>query len=838
MLSGSLDSIDAREFGIGPTPIDSPAQEVKLEPGSARLPAGPVTLDLDGVWEMADGGDEAQRLAGPWPDAIPAVVPGSVHTALVAAGRIPDPKVGRNDAIAHEMSFHTWWLRRTFARPAGAHGEKLIFDGVAIRCTVWLNGERLGSHDGMFGGPEFDVAGKLKPENTLVVKLDPAPGDPKQWDNPGWRQTVVFNNVWGWHYSSIPALGIWRPARIQGSATVGLGHPFVVTHDAKAGVMDLVTNLHAAASFSGTLAGCVLPETFKGRRYHFSLQVKGGAGECPVHVRFAIPDPHIWWPNGLGKHPVYRLQLTFQPEGEGIPDRAEATFGIRTVQMAPLPGGPRPGLYNWTFVINGRPIFVKGSNWCTMDSSMDFSRARYDRYLSFAELQHIQMLRCWGSGMPETNDFYDLCDRKGIMVLQEWPTAWNSQDVQPYDVLAETIRLNTLRLRNHPSLVMWGAGNESSAPFGKAIDMMGRDAHKLDGTRPFHRAEPWGGSSHHYNCWWGREPLDNNLTMTASFWGEFGLASMPVYESVERYLPAGEKDLWPAPPDGSLAHHTPKFNTAQDLDRLLQYAGYFSACKTMGRFIVASQIAQAVGIRTTLERARTRWPECTGALYYKMNDNYPAASWSCIDWYGAPKIAQFFFRSAFAPLHACVLPDHTSVEGKSASLPVFLLDDSDALKGARWEVRVRAFDGQLAEMKSQVFRGQGSIARVKSLGVFGLNMQQSSAAPLFVVVDLFTNGVAVDRAYYFLNYEAEKDSLFNIPRTTVVLHVRDGQAVVTNEGKMPAVAVAVQRPGHADTFTATDNYLWLDTGESRAIPVNEVSGLEVGAWNADSRPGS
>ena len=172
---------------------------------------------------------------------------------------------------------------------------------------------------------------------------------------------------------------------------------------------------------------------------------------------------------------------------------------------------------------------------------MDFSRERYERFLDIAASQHVQMLRAWGSGMPETDDFYDLCDRKGIMVIQEWPTAWNSHLEQPYPALEETVRLNTLRIRNHPSLVILSGGNESGNPFGPAIDMMGRYAMELDGTRAFHRGEPWGGSQHDYNCWWGRQPLDYNLKMQADFYGEFGIASMPRYESVQRYLPALEK---------------------------------------------------------------------------------------------------------------------------------------------------------------------------------------------------------------------------------------------------------------------------------------------------------
>jgi beta-mannosidase len=401
-------------------------------------------------------------------------------------------------------------------------------------------------------------------------------------------------------------------------------------------------------------------------------------------------------------------------------------------------------------------------------------------------------------------------------------------------MLEETVRLNTLRLRNHPSLVMWGAGNESPNPFGLAIDMMGRLSIELDGSRAFHRGEPWGGSIHNYNCYWGRQHLDHNLGMTTDFFGEFGLACMPMYESVQRYLPDDEKGLWPPSPDGSFAYHTPIFNTRDDVSRLTQYAQYFvSEDCSMEEFTVGSQLSQATGVRHPLELARTRWPQCAGALYYKMNDNFPAASWACADWYGAPKIGHYIFQDAFAPLHACVILSRLNFEGTPVELPVYLLDDANALEGTEWQVVVRAVDSHLQEVKRQGFSGQGSVTAPLRLGEFPLSFEETDSSPLLIVAEVLKDGQVADRTFYWSNYEAVKGCLFSLPQTTLQMSVTGNQVTVTNTGDLPAVAVNVAQPGHLDTFTVSDNYFWLDAGESWTVEVNDTDGLTVGAWNVD-----
>ena len=838
----SMNALDREAFAPRFTPWDPEPEDIALSTESVAHPAGARRLSLDGEWQLAEGGKLSDRLTGAWDDSIPAQVPGSVHTALVEAGRIPETTFGRNQIIARQESFKTWWMRCDFARPADMVGEMLLFGGVANRCTVWLNGRMLGSHEGMFGGPDFNIAGRLQERNTLVLRLDPVPFeiDVNRAFNPdsndSWKRTVVFNNVYGWHYSNLQSLGIWRSVAIHDRPTVALIDPFMRTVAAAAGIAELALRFESHSSpWSGTLKTTIAPENFAGQPLSFSKRIKSDAAAHTCNLQLQIPDPKVWWPVDMGDQPLYQVTLSFTPDDGSVADVHRFNFGLRTIEMAPLPGGPRPDRYNWTFVINGQPMFIKGSNWCTLDALLDFSRERYERFIKLAAMQHVQMFRPWGSGMPETDDFYDLCDRYGILVMQEWPTAWNSHVTQPYDMLEETVRRNTLRIRNHPSLAMYGGGNESSEPFGPAIDMMGRLSIELDDTRVFHRGEPWGGSSHDYGTYWGRQNLDYSLNMTSVFWGEFGLACSPVYESVLRYLPDEEKDLWPPLEGGTFAYHTPIFDTYEDVSRLKQNAGYFlpQDC-TLEQYTIGSQLSQAVGIRHTLERARCRWPHSTGALYYKMTDNFPAASWACIDWYGAPKIGHYFFQDAFAPLHACVLFTSTNNVGIPVSLPVFLLDDAGALADSDWRVSVRAYSGDLQPIKRENYEGQGGVTNPQKLGEFTLTFEETDTVPLFVVSEVWKDGALVDRSFYFVNFEPVKGSLFNLPRTALDFEVRGQDVIVSNSGDLPAAAVDVSRPGHLDSFTVADNYFWLEAGESASVEVSDADGLVVSAWNAEA----
>ena len=773
-----------------------------------------------------------------WEGSIPAKVPGSIHTALMDAGVIEDPYWGLNDEAARAESFKTWWFKTTFDYQGDVNNAQLVFEGVCDRASFWLNGQAIGSHQGMFGGPELDVSGIIQEgENTLIVKLLPAVED--------WKESVIFNCSYAWHYCIIPPLGIWQSVSVREVPQVELDHPFIATVDAQAGLMDLSVDLVGQTEgISGTLKGVIKPKNFEGDAYEFTYDMQAEGDSANARLQFTIPNPQLWWPNGLGDQNLYTLDTYFIDENGFELDHDTTSFGIRTVKMEPLAElGPQEDCYNWTFIVNGENVFMKGSGWCTLDALMRFTEERYDRQLVLAKEQGIQFLRAWGPGMPETDTFYDLCDEYGIAILQEWPTAWDSYKQQPEDVLYETIIRNTKRIRNHPSLFMYGGGNEGLAALQeRVLNGIGRLCMEYDGTRAWHRQDPYGESNHNYDSYTGSMPNEEWLTYSAPFIGEFGLNTMMNMESIAKVAPAEELEEWPVDLEGSVAHHTALWGKAGlttiqgDVNSAMYYGGEFVEMDSLEDVVLGSQIAQWIGVRGALERARTRWPNSTGICYYKMTDVYPGGSWATVDWFGSPKMAHYIFQDSYANLTAVGIfsefSTHKDGLEPGLTMPIFLLDDADDLAGANWQVNVRAYNAALNLVKSESYEGSDSIEKVQQVGTFTLNEQESNSTPLFVVTEVVKDGVLEGRSYYYFNFQDAVGCLFNMPRTTLEYSVADNIYTIKNTGDVPAISVNFDCADVSDTFIPSDNFFWLEPGEEKKVSVNSTEGVKgLKFWN-------
>ena len=340
----SMDEIDRESFAAKLSPIEVKGIQM-TEAGNIPLVRDtPAKISLDGTWQLAEGGSEKERLHTIWTDQIPARVPGSIHTALVENEIIPDPYIGQNDSIAEKQSYKTWWMKREFELDSPSSHCILSFGGIANKCTIWLNGKLLGTHEGMFGGPDFSIGKYLKNKNTLIVKLEAIPqmflGNWPPNANESWKYTVVFNCVYGWHYAQIPSLGIWRSVQLKEQAAVEIESPFIATRSLD-GQMRLTLDLHKESSpLKGVLYAEVSPKNFKGVKQYYHFDINSQKKQETLSLDLQIKDPHLWWPNDRGEQALYDLNLFFIPQ-KGKTAHAKTSFGIRTIEMRPLIDGAK-----------------------------------------------------------------------------------------------------------------------------------------------------------------------------------------------------------------------------------------------------------------------------------------------------------------------------------------------------------------------------------------------------------------------------------------------------------------------------------------------------------------
>ena len=792
-------------------------------------------LDLDGVWKMTGEGkiDELAK-GGGWDGAIDATVPGSIHTALFEAGVIDDPYVGDNMKAANKYGGKNWYLKRTFNYEGNGKSVQLCFEGVCNVADFYLNGKKIGSHEGMFGGPYIDVTDTIKKgENTLVVHLKPA---------KDYTQTVVFNCSYGWHYAKLYPLGIWQSVSVKDQPTVTLDSPFITTTDYKKGTVDLAINLisQTGGAVKGTLTVEIAPKNFEGKTSYFTAAV-GGGSETLLRYRADVPDAHLWWPNGYGEQYLYELKTYFKAD-DGSSSYTVSEFGIRQLDYAPLQSKENTGSYNRQFVINGVKVYMKGAGWCTIDAMMRFTREDYDRILSRAHDAGINFFRSWGGGLVETDEFYDLCDEYGICIYQEWPCCWDSTKTQPADVLYETVILGAKRLRNRPSLVVWGGGNEGEAPYSdKVLNNIGKLTYETDGTRDFWRQDGGPGASNirHDHIWWSGDSPEHYIKIytqtTYLNMHEYGLGAMMNRQSIEKFATEQELSQWPIKTDSSIAYHTATFDGfygwmetpyGHDIATHMHYASLFTDEQNLDGLIIGSQLSQAQADYPLAINQRIKAPNNSANVIYKMNDNYPGASWSIVDWYGAPKIAYYLMQDAYRSTMAAFKADKyntiDAVNGSSAlSLPVYILDDTVSLQGKTTSVVMTAYDENLQVVKTEEFGGKTG-ETVNKVGDFTLTSEQTNHTPLIITADLYVGGEFYNRTYMYYNYEYESGCLFYLPRTSLQYSVSGNTVTVKNTGSVPAIGVSL-KTSKEDTFVCSDNYFILTPDQSVDVTVNDAS---------------
>ena len=633
---------------------------------------------LNGAWQFRQAGD------GEW---LPATVPGGVHTDLIALGRIGDPFVGDEEKRVQWVAEQDWEYRHTFTPDAALLAAPHIFlvcDGLDTLAELWLNEQPIGRAENMFRQYRFDVAGALQPgANELRVRFASpvraaaerdaqrpmiVVGDPFVIHGGPHLRKAPCHFGWDWG-PMLPAIGVWRDIRLEGYGAARIDDIHLRQRHADGRVM-LSVGLRAERWGDAPLRATLHLTAPGGRTQHAEIALGGATGTLELDVE----QPQLWWPNDLGAQPLYRAEISLHA-GDELLDSRDLQVGLRTLELRRQPDEWGE---SFTFVVNGVRVFAKGANWIPADSFPTRVAAReYKQLLGAAAEAHHNMVRVWGGGYYEDESFYDACDRLGLLVWQDFMFACSSYplDEQPFlDNVHIEVQQTIARLRHRACMALWCGNNEIESgwadwnlwdtpvyadlkaaynqffqytlaawvaaadpdlPYWPSSPSSGGNFDKpSDGTR---------GDIHQWSVWHNMHPFERYRDTRARFVSEFGFQSLPGMPTVATYA---------APEDWNLTsyimeHH--QRNLAGNGKIITYTAAHFRLPHDFPSLTYLSQVLQLEGMRIGVEHWR-RDPMCSGTLYWQLNDCWPVASWSSIDYFGRWKALQYASRRFFAPV--------------------------------------------------------------------------------------------------------------------------------------------------------------------------------------------
>ena len=633
-------------------------------------------IDLSGTWTLSCGKPGFQ--------AIPARIPGENCSALIDAGIVPDPNIGFNEKTIQWVRDHDWTWSRRFEVGADFLKQPRIWLNIDSLDTVGeirINGKTVLRSRNMFCRNRAEVKDCLhEGENTIeavitaVEKYADAENEKQNFkigNGLGLRQMRNLNLVrkiqcqfaWDWGIC-MPVSGMYGEVCLEGSNGVRIEHVYT---EQKHTPGECVLNV--TAEIDSTFAGRQKVKfTFDGNEKIMTAEMH--PGKNIVKTSFTVKKPKLWYPSGYGEQPLYDLSI----EADSCSVRKK--IGLRDLKTISHPDEHGVCLY---FEVNGIPVFAKGADWIPMDSRpQTYTRERYDKLLSDAVEANMNTLRVWGGGLYENEDFYELCDEKGILLWHDCMFACAHYPSTPdfLGLVEQELDYQVKRLRDHACIALWCGDNEcggflrSIGPkelpwvmnYDRFNQAVGKAVKAADPTRIFWRTSPcnslddasgWDddskGDMHYWKVWHSGAPFEAYYDITPRFCSEFGFQAFPAQNTVDSFTQGKQRNVT----SPLMEFH--QRNNAGNSKIVEMFTRYFRLPATFEDFIYLSQVQQAVAMKTGVEYWRTLKPVCMGTIYWQLNDNWPVASWSSLDYYGNWKQLHYHAKRFYAPVIAAAI---------------------------------------------------------------------------------------------------------------------------------------------------------------------------------------
>jgi beta-mannosidase len=814
-------------------------------------------------------------------------VPGCPHHDLWRLGEIPDPYIECNSLLCEWISQRTWLYKKTFVVDDDIKGQHvwLYFEGVDYQAEFFLNGESLGTHIGMFTPASFDVADKLHygKENLLAVVIEAAPHEEPQVGRTSRVRTIKTRMNYWWDFCPrMIHLGIWDDVYLDVTGPVRIANRFIrpqLSPDLRRADVFVATELDSVIRGRADMEVILrYAETVVAhQRTSHDLEL----GQTHLETCLEVDAPHLWWPNGHGKQELYEAEVRLvrpsademNPDEEDISDLRNVFFGIREIGLT-LNESADPTALPYTFIVNGRKIYAKGWNWVPMDVMYSVPcPAKLERLLTLAQRAHVNLLRVWGGGLIETEDFYAQCDRLGIMVWQEFIQSSSGIDNTPstsaeyIQALTEAAEQIVPRKRNHPSLAVWCGGNELSGGTEQPLD----DSHpvltslksvisRLDPDRLWLPTSPSGrvfsnsletiamdpSALHDVHGPWEYQGVTGQCDLynrgTSLLHSEFGVEGITNLRTLNATMEQSHQ--WPVTLDNPYWFHRGAWWVKRPMwDRT------FGELNSIEELVRATQFMQADGLRYALESDRRRKYHNSGTLPWQFNEPYPmAACTSAVDYYARPKPVYYAVARAYVPLLL------------SARFPTLAWEEHEQFEAEVWVCNSHERSYSDVTFRMQLAGTDGMIYAERSETVsFGANcsvmlvafqepLDHVSKEIFFLDMQLLdSDGTLLARNRYVFSHTDTLAPLLTCPPTALSISSDVGESeqtlTVTNTGETAAMFVWLEdaRDLKASGYAYfDDNYFCLLPAESRTVIVAwtdvppEERRLEVSGWNTES----
>lgn len=630
-------------------------------------------VNLGGAWRMREADNETWHSAH---------VPGSVYADLMADGTMPNPFWRENELDAFERMKKDYVYQRTFtvseAQLAHAHVE-LVCEGLDTLAHVSLNGREIAFADNMHITWVWDVKEQLHAgENTLEIRFDSpilycakkaeeAPGWESSDATPGFRHLRKAHCMFGWDWGPrLPDAGIWRPIFLRTWDTVRLENALMLQahHD---GVVD-VTIRPEIAGESAWSAEIIAPDG----------EVLTLPETTAAEQVITIEHPQLWWPNGLGKQPLYRVTVRL-----ATGDTRVWRIGLRTMTVS---REKDEWGEEFCHVVNGMKVFAMGADYIPEDNILArVTPERTRRLLEDCKAANFNAIRVWGGGYYPDDAFYDICDELGLLVWQDLMYACAFYDLTPdfeRSIRVET-QQNVARLRHHASLAlicgnnemeMFMAGANSALINHRTWEFVPTYPHHItDYVKMFEYILPaivketapqtywWPaspssggnfdapndenrGDNHYWDVWHGEKPFTEYRKFFFRYASEFGFQSFPCLKSVEQFTLPDDRNIFSRVMERHQRNQAANGKILSYLSQTFRYPNSFDD------LLYASQLMQAEAIRYGVEHWRRNRGRCMGAIIWQLNDIWPVASWASIDYYGRWKALHYAAKRFFAPV--------------------------------------------------------------------------------------------------------------------------------------------------------------------------------------------